>query len=183
MDDFLKGLLKGSDENDPAAKWVEWKHITKGKSHCEECLKMDGCWFAKDKKPISPLHFYCHCITKRVPYTKVVDEAVAKSAYSKFDPYLFDPKGTYAHGKNKAFEKWGYTVEDSSYLQAEMERQAWYKYVSGQYTLGKLDHNGQRITIRMELDRKDGSGTVSFDTGWMVYPDGRIQLNTPYGGK
>jgi hypothetical protein len=53
-----------------------------------------------------------------------VDEAAAKSAYSKFDPYLFNPKGTYAHGKNKAFEKWGYTMEDSPYLQAEMERQA-----------------------------------------------------------
>ena len=113
----------------------------------------------------------------------MVDEAAAKSAYSKFDPYLFDPEGTYKHTKNKMFESWGYTVEDSLYLQAEMERQAWYKYISGQYKLGKLDHNGQRISIRVELERKNDPRKVSLETGWMVYPDGRIQLNTPYGGK
>lgn len=183
MDEFLNGFLKGRDHDDPTTKWVEWKHISQGKTHCKTCLTLDGCWFEADEQPSSPLHLYCHCVTKKGPYAKVVDEAAAKSAYSKFDPYLFNPKGTYAHGKNKAFEKWGYTMEDSPYLQAEMERQASYKYVSGEYTLGKLDHNGQRISIRVELERKNSPGTVSFETGWMVYPDGRIQLNTPYGGK
>lgn len=183
MDEFLRGFLKGSDDHDSTAKWVEWKHISKGKTHCKTCLTLDGCWFEANEQPDSPLHPYCHCVTKKVPYTRVVDEAAAKSAYSKFDPYLFDPQGTYKHKKNKLFESWGYTVEDSPWLQAEMEQQALYKYVSGQYSLGKLDSNGQRISIRMELERKNGSGTVSFESGWMVYPDGRIQLNTPYGGK
>jgi len=39
-----------------------------------------------------------------ISYSKVVDCADAQSAYSKFDPYLFDVKHEYGHGKNKAFE-------------------------------------------------------------------------------
>ena len=58
-----------------------------------------------------------------------------------------------------------------------------YKYVSGDYTLGKLNEKGQRINIRIDLDRKDGSGTVSFISDWMVQPNGALKLNTPYGGK
>ena len=49
--------------------------------------------------------------------------------------------------------------------------------------LGKLNQDGQRISIRVEIPRKDKSETVSFVTGWMVYPNGHIQLTTPYGGK
>ena len=120
---------------------------------------------------------------KKVPYAKVVDKAAAQRAYSKFNPYLFDPEGIYKHGKNKAFETWGYTVNDSHWLQNEMENQALYKYISGQYTLGKSDSYGQRINIQTELPRKNGSGSVSFVTGWMARPNGLIQLNTPYGGK
>ena len=32
-------------------------------------------------------------------------------------------------------------------------------------------------------DKKDGSGTVTFTSGWMVEPNGKLKLNTPYGGK
>ena len=49
--------------------------------------------------------------------------------------------------------------------------------------LGKLDEHGQHISIRIELDRKAGTGTVSFISGWMVEPNGKIRLATPYGGK
>jgi len=31
--------------------------------------------------------------------------------------------------------------------------------------------------------RKEQTENVSFITGWMVYPNGKIQLITPYGGK
>ena len=65
----------------------------------------------------------------------------------------------------------------------EIEHQALYKYVSGDYTLGKLNEKGQRINIRIDLDRKDRAGSVSFISGWMVQPNGTLKLNTPYGGK
>lgn len=25
--------------------WVRWTHHMEGKTHCEVCLKLDGCWF------------------------------------------------------------------------------------------------------------------------------------------
>ena len=112
----------------------------------------------------------------------ILNKSSAKSAYSKFDPYLFDPEDIYKHGKQKMFESWGYNISDSTWLQNEFEKQAIDKYVSGEYTLGKLDAKGQRISIRIQIPRKDTQQAVSFLTGWMVYPTGQIQLTTPYGG-
>ena len=80
------------------------------------------------------------------------------------------------------FESWGYNISDSTWLQNEFEKQAIDKYVSGEYTLGKLDAKGQRISIRIQIPRKDTQQAVSFLTGWMVYPTGQIRLTTPYGG-
>ena len=80
-------------------------------------------------------------------------------------------------------ESWGYSVRDSSYLKEEIEKQGLEKYKNGNYTIGLLNEYGQRISIRVELQRKNGDGTVSFITGWMVNPNGLIQLNTPFGVK
>ena len=184
MDDFLKGFLKGSEfVDDPSTKWIKWKHISQGKTHCKDCLELDGCWFAKNQSPKAPLHPYCHCVKMPISYSQVVDHADAQSSYSKFDPYLFNTKGMYPHTKEKLFASWGYTVEDAEWLQTEMEKEASYKYASGEYSLGKLNENGQRISIRIDLDRKNGAGSVSFVSGWMVEPNGQIRLATPYGGK
>ena len=184
MDDFLKGFMKGNEMvDDSSTRWVEWEHISKGKTHCKTCLELDRRWFLKSKTPPSPLHPSCHCRTRAIPYAQVVDHADSQSEYSKFDPYLFDVHRMYKHGKNKAFESWGYTVKDAKWLQSEIEKQGYYKYIAGDYTLGKLNDNGQRISIRIELERKNGAGTVSFISGWMVEPDGLIKLTTPYGGK
>lgn len=70
-----------------------------------------------------------------------------------------------------------------SWLQKELERQALEKYLTGDYTLGKLDRYGQRISIRVTIPRKKGIGDVSFITGWMAEPNGKLRLTTPYGGK
>lgn len=85
--------------------------------------------------------------------------------------------------KNRAFESWGYSVSDPIWLKNEIEKQALKKYLSGDYTLGKLDKRGQRINIRVTIPRKDGSVSVSFITGWMIMPNGKLKLNTPYGEK
>ncbi len=81
------------------------------------------------------------------------------------------------------FKSWGYTVDDSKYLQLECERQALEKYVNGNDELGKLDKYGQRISIRVSIPRKDTGEMVSYITGWMVPQNGKIKLNTPYGGQ
>ena len=74
-------------------------------------------------------------------------------------------------------------MKDAHWLKAEIEKQALKKYLAGNYELGKLNGQGQRITIRVEIPRKDRVGEVSFQTGWMVEPKGKIRLTTPYGGR
>jgi hypothetical protein len=163
--------------------WIRWVHQSEGKTHCEECLMLDGCLFLRDRTPPWPHHPNCHCILEPVDYTEVLLCAEAHSDYSKFDPYLFNTQGKYHHQKEKLFHQWGYTVEDARWLQSEIEKQALEKYYTGDYTLGKLDKNGQRINIRVTIPRKDKIDDVSFTTGWMVEANGKLKLNTPYGGK
>lgn len=147
--------------------WVQWTHHSEGKTHCEECLMLDGCQFLKSNAPIWPHHPFCHCTLDPIDFAVVLMNAASYSDYSKFDPYLFNTHGNYTHTKEKLFAQWGYTVDDAHWLQDEMERQAREKYISGEYILGKLNKDGQRISIRIEIPRKDGTGTVSFyPVGW-----------------
>ena len=97
--------------------------------------------------------------------------------------YLFNTTGTYPHNKEKLFKEWGYTVDDAVWLQVEIERQAREKYIAGEYELGSLNKYGQRLDIVIEIPRKDKVGTVNFISGWMVEQNGKLKLNTPYGGK
>ena len=164
-------------------EWYKWVHQNLSQNHCEECLKLNGCWFEKGNIPKWPHHLFCHCVLENVLYHDVLTKASIHSDYSKFDPYLFNTTGTYPHNKEKLFEEWGYTVSNAEWLKQEIEKQCLKKYISGDYTLGKLNKDGQRISIRVEIPRKDTMGKVSFITGWMVYPNGHIKLTTPYGGK
>ena len=84
-----------------------------------------------------------------------------------------------SQGKKKLFESWGYSIIDSKYLQQEFIKQAKLAYSVGNYELGKLDKHGQRINIEIKLKRKDKDEYVTFRSGWMVYPNGRLVLTTP----
>lgn len=182
LEDIVSAAVRGEELPD-VPEWVNWKHISKGKTHCKTCLKLDNCWFSDDNKLLLPQHPFCHCTLIPLSIDRVLNEAYSSSDYSKFDPYLFDPENEYKHGKDKLFRICGYDVEDSNWLKAEFEKQAREKYIAGEYILGKLNENGQRISIRVEIPRKDKEGTVSFLTGWMAEPFGKIKLTTPYGGK
>ena len=103
---------------------------------------LDGCWFQEENAPSCPHHPYCHCTLDPIPYAVVFMNTTSYSDYSKFDPYLFDPENTYRHGKNRAFESWGYSASDSTWLKNQSEKQALEKYLSGDYMLGKLDRRG-----------------------------------------
>lgn len=77
----------------------------------------------------------------------------------------------------------GYSIIDSEELQQEFIKQAERAYSIGDYELGKLNEYGQRITIKITLKRKDIDEYVTFQSGWMVYPNGKIILVTPYGDR
>ncbi len=176
------GILQLEKKAD-SQRWVTWIHEMTGIFHCFQCLQLDGCWFMWENEPIAPLHDKCHCRVEAIDYSAVYMNASAYSSFSKFDPYLFNTTGFYLHGKEKLFEEWGYTVDDARWLQEELERQAREKYISGEYKLGRLDIFGQRINIQIEIPRRDTGEIVSFTSGWMVEPHGKLKLNTPYGGK
>ncbi len=185
MSNLLEVLKAAVWDKEPPKelKWNKWLHRNLTDKHCQECLTLDGCWFAKEKTPKWPHHSFCHCILEDIPYNDVLSLSSCKCPYEKFDPYLFDPDNFYKHGKSAMLESWGYSIQDSTYLKEEIEKQGLEKYRNGDYTLGQLNVYGQRISIRVELPRKNGDGMVSFITGWMVKPNGLIQLNTPFGGK
>lgn len=171
------------NKNTKIPQWVEWHHETKGKTHCQTCLKLDKCWFVEDNKPNIPQHFFCHCKTNLLSIADVLNSVNAISRYSKYDPFLFDPDNFYKNGKRKLFESWGYTIKDAKWLQQEIEKQAKEKYILGEYTLGKIDENGQRINARITITNKNKGNNVEFISAWMVKPNGQISLITPYGGK
>lgn len=143
--------------------------------HCAICLNLNGCCFVIEKCPPKPLHQNCHCYTISIPSIT----ATAECSIEKFTKYIFAD----GNSKKQLFELWGYGILDSRYLQQEFINQAECAYSVGDYELGKIDKYGQRINIIIKLKRKDKNEYVSFISGWMVYPNGKIVLNTPYGGK
>jgi filamentous hemagglutinin len=102
----------------------------------------------------------------------------ASADVAKFSDYAF------VTDKAPVFESYGYTAEDSQELADLYERQAAEKYASGDYTQGKLDQYGQRITIQIDLPGQGaaaGRSTI-LNTGWIVEPGGSIRLITPFAG-
>ena len=175
-----------------STKWLQWVHegtkpaesnaeknanvlIGTISKHCAMCLNLNGCCFVEEKCPTKPLHPNCHCYTVDIPSIT----AKAECSIEKFTKYIF-ANGT---SKKQLFELWGYDIMDSQYLQQEFIKQAKLAYSVGEYELGKLDKYGQRINIVIKLKRKNTNEYVLFVSGWMVYPNGKIALTTPYGGK
>jgi len=158
--------------------WEEWKHISGGILHCPICLSLHECWFNTLKKPESPLHEKCHCITKHISKPIPYVNAKAECDIKKFTDYIFSDKYAW-NGKRTLFENLGFTKEDSYYLKEEYEKQAVIKYTESQYKLQKLNWNGQRINIDIEFIKNGRS--IKFTSGWMVRPKGKITINTPLG--
>ena len=175
---WVKWIHRGSaPANTATEKNMNVINSTINPKHCAGCLNMNGCCFVKDKSPENPLHENCHCYYEDIG----IPEVTATSAIEKFTKYIFND--TIDNGKKELFERWGYTLIDFSSLQKEFEKQARLAYQCGDYALGKRTGHGQRINIVIRLKRKNSEQEVTFDTGWMAYPNGKLLLITPYGGK
>lgn len=106
----------------------------------------------------------------------------ADVSVEKFSEYIFKPGAD--HGKNKVFESLGYAREHADELAAIYREQAAARYARGEFTLGKQDEHGRRITIEIELSGIGAAtGKTSYlKSGWMIKSDGGISLNTPFTG-
>ena len=163
--------------------WVEWKHISMGKTHCPTCLKLDKCWFVKANMPMLPQHEYCHCTAVPKSTRTVQAQAKTTSPIRKYTEYRFNPDNPKNKKKYDLFRFWGYDISDSEWMVEESQRQAREKYIAGDYSLGDLDEHGQRIHIQMEIPDKVTGELRVFRTAWMARPNGELVLATPYGAK
>jgi hypothetical protein len=100
----------------------------------------------------------------------------------KFSDYIF--KDGVAPGKDVVYKNLGYSDKDSELLTKIYQEQGAAKYALGNYSFGKLDKYGQRINIEIELQGiGEASGKISYlQSGWMIKPDNKISLNTPFSG-
>ena len=126
-----------------------------------------------------PLHENCHCKLETISEPSL-ENTTSNCKIEKFTHYVFADE--YKHrGKLKFFTLIGFDIDDSEYLKAEFEKQAKEQYIKGNYELSQMNGYGQ--TIRIPIDIKTPTKTYNIFTGWMVYPNGHIQLTTPFTGK
>ena len=109
IDELFKSGVWGTKEpKEP--EWVKWIHRNLSENHCPECLKLDGCYFLKEKAPKHPHHPYCHCLLNSISYNTVLKNAKAKSSINKYVGYLFSSKYFEKNGKDGLFMDWGFSV-------------------------------------------------------------------------
>lgn len=112
---------------------------------------------------------------KNITYSNVKHSAIAECDIRKFTEYVFKNVKD-SKGKNKIFYDLGFDINDSEYLQNEYCKQALKQYLLGNYIRKNLDRRGLRLAIPTTL-----SG-ITFYSGWMLYPEGKIKNTTPFGG-
>lgn len=167
------------------------------KPHCAKCVVVNECWFKneKGKKPerfdysgysnkvLEKLkgedglyHPHCHCqeIPIEEPTEKNVKIVVKEGKIIDF----FDRK----YGLSDA---WGYTSQNKELFKKEYVNSVTKKYINGEYSIFKYDEFGFQITIIASvpgINEKQGKN-YRFQTGFMVYPNGKIENTTIFGGK
>lgn len=79
------------------------------------------------------------------------------------------------------FEGWGYTIEDSGYLQQLYISQAIQKYCDGQYQYVGVNDHSAKISITITLTNQNGV-EQHINTIWKLGQKGTIDLIAPYSG-
>lgn len=169
----------------------------KTKPHCVKCVAVNQCWFKneKNKKPdrfgykkysdavLSEMrgnrglyHPNCHC--KEIPINNPTKSTLTVNCDNGKieDVYSRKPGLIYA---------WGYTDNDKILLKNNLIKSATEKYLKGEYKIFIYDKFGFRISIEVSIpgiNQKAGK-QYKFVTGFMVWPNGRIENTTVFGGK
>ena len=172
VEKLLKDLLSLKEDD-----WIEW--VAQPNDWQDDCDKYDGCYFIVRQKPKYPQHFNCRCrlhkIAKPIPYIT----ARATCDIRKFTGYIFDEEKN--KGKKQLFENWGYTIDDSEYLQQLYISQAIQKYCGGEYQYAGVNDYVAKISIEIVLTNQAGR-EQKVNTIWKLKPKGEIELATPYSG-
>lgn len=176
LNEIAERLLKNflSLKEDDWIEWIAWPNDWQ-----DDCDKFNGCYFIVKQMPKYPQHPKCMCklnkIAKPIPYIT----ANATCDIRKFTEYIFSDK--YDDGKKELFESWGYTIEDSEYLQQLYISQAIQKYCNGEYRYAGVNNQTAKISITITLTNKDGV-EQHINTIWKLGQKGKIDLIAPYSG-
>ena len=141
-------------------------------STCVECVALNNCVFYYDNLSTFK-HPNCKC--HYLPIANV--DFIGEMQLRKINEYLMINKD-----KKIIFEKLGYSIEDSEFLQKTISASALENYKNGNYILKNLDKYGQRMSIETQVSSKDRTKSIKFYSGWRLYPNGKIINTTPFGG-
>lgn len=141
---------------------------------CALCVALNDTVFRNDNKPIY-YHPYCKCKNKKYE----LHDIKLDFPMSKIKGYLFKDQA-----KKELMESMGYDISYAEYVYEIIADNAKRKFLRGDYKLGTLNCNGQKLNIVLELEgKKDKKGRLyRFKTGWTAYPNGCLHNNTPFGG-
>ena len=140
---------------------------------CDICVAINKTIFKNNNKPDEKQHPFCKC--EQIP-TKL-KEVSLDFPIKKIKGYLFIKKVD-------LMRSMGYIIEDAEEVYDIIAESAKREFLKGNYTLGKLDQNGQRVSVTVEMKgKRDKNGRIyRFISGWMAYPNGKLHNNTPFSG-
>ncbi|MBQ9103523.1 MAG: hypothetical protein IJY57_00320 [Clostridia bacterium] len=141
---------------------------------CALCVALNDTVFKNNNKP-EYYHRNCKCQNTKYELTTVkLDFPI-----SKITKYLFQDKS-----KKELMKNMGYDISDADFIYKIIADNAKDKFLKGDYLLGVLNCNGQKVNIILELyGKKDKKNKLyRFKTGWTAYPNGCLHNNTPFGG-
>lgn len=166
------------------------------KPHCLKCVVVNQCWFKneKNKKPepfgyekysnvvlsekgIQGLyHPNCHCKEMAIP-TPTESKIQVECGDGKIDDMFSRKKGLAT--------SWGYKDTDKFVFKKNLINSTLKSYLKGDYKIFKYDAFGFQISIFINfpgINEKEGN-FYKRETGFMVYPNGKIQNDTAIGRK
>ena len=173
------GVIEGTTEN-----------------HCVKCVAVNKCWFKDeiDKKPkkfditginlldsivngILPglYHFRCHC--NEIPVMPFSINQIQLIVPEGKIAYLFSSKMDWINAM-------GYHLDDFNYFVDVLLQNTKQSYYYGKYFVQDLTKYGCKINIMVEIpgiNEKIGK-IYKIKTNYMVFPYGKLKMNTPIGG-
>lgn len=101
---------------------------------------------------------------------------------NKFTKYVLDPSNS--KGKHVIYEGLGYDAGDTDTLVRLYQGQAAAKFKARDFTMGKADQYGQRMTVEITIPGKGAAEGTSKTvlTGWIRDADGTIRMTNPFTG-
>ncbi len=162
--------------------------------HCALCVSVNNCYFKneEDKKPIEfnygkyslnqiPFlnrglyHPHCHC--KKI--------AISKPNYQELQLLINDGKKMYLFSDKLGIIIYmGYKESEKEKFYNAFEYYVKYAFSQGKYYKRMHDKYGFRINIQVEMPgaNEKASEIFKFNSGFTIFPNGKLKINTPFGG-